>query len=479
MVRSIPQHDVYTCGENSYGQLFTSSSHHAGIPSREFTLNNGLKETLKNQKFITLIDAGDDFTAFVTHDNCLYMSGFNADNLYGLPITEDKIRQEQQQHNYFNNYYYSTYACNTSTFIVDAPTQVPAKYFKNEEITHLSCGSNHACVVTDREHVYVFGLLPSETKCVKLIPEKHFDDNYVINMKDERNLVSLIGSGLNFTVLIVNSMDIYIMTRKYSETPHPYYYYSGQTASQQDTFPYQKGKFIHLNKKCKALKGTTIRYLACGRAHFVVVNEKNEIYGLGSNAEGQLAQKIGTNAFHEEFCKITIPTQETITGVECGYLYTIVISGSKIYAAGDNQYGQLGLGFKRRVYEMTEVISCGEEIRVTAGRHHTLIHLVRSNQLMASGFNSDGQLGIRDPPDERFGLSVSNLSHQTIVREFVLLDYKFDKRISHVLCGRGTSIIVTQTGFSEMQFKQKLHLVQSHYCKFTDISIIPNERSLR
>lgn len=60
---------------------------------------------------------------------------------------------------------------------------------------------------------------------------------------------------------------------------------------------------------------------------------------MGSNAEGQLAQKIGTNAFHEEFCKITIPTQETITGVECGYLYTIVICGSKIYAAGDNQYG--------------------------------------------------------------------------------------------------------------------------------------------
>lgn len=105
-----------------------------------------------------------------------------------------------------------------------------------------------------------------------------------------------------------------------------------------------------------------------------------------------------------------------------------------------NDFEKLGLGFKRRVYEMTEVISCGEEIRVTAGRHHTLIHLVRSNQLMASGFNSDGQLGIRDPPDERFGLSVSNLSHQTIVREFVLLDYKFDKRISHVLCGRGTSV---------------------------------------
>ncbi|KAG2374211.1 hypothetical protein C9374_011048 [Naegleria lovaniensis] len=431
MVRSIPQHDVYTCGENSYGQLFSSSNSHA-IPSREFVLNHGLKETLKDQKFITLIDAGDDFTAFVTHDNCLYMSGFNVDNLFGLPVTEDHMRLHN--HRYNNNYYY-TNNFSTSTFIVDSPTQVPVKYFKNEEITHLSCGSNHVCVVTNRENIYTFGLIQSETKCVKLSHDKHFDSTYLKNLKDQRNLVTLIGSGLNYTIMVVNSTDIYIMTRKHlAENQHPYYYFSGQAASQQDTFPYEKGKFTYLNTKCKALEGTNIRYLACGRSHFVVVNDQNEIYGLGSNAEGQLAQKIGTDKFHEKFCKISMPTQDIITGVECGYLYTIVITGSRIYAVGDNQYGY------------------------TIG---------------------DGQLGIRAPCHEGYGMSVYNQSQQTVVRQFVLLDYKFDKKISHVLCGRGTSIIVTQTGFNEMQFKQKLLLVQSHYCKFTDISIIPNEKSLR
>ena len=144
----------------------------------------------------------------------------------------------------------------------------------------------------------------------------------------------------------------------------------------------------------------------------------------GKNESGQLGQDASTTEV-KAFCKINVPTTSKISQVECGYNYTLVVAGTKVYGCGDNQYGQLGIE-PRRVYEMVEIISLFEEIRVSCGRLHTIIHLVKSNQVLVSGANNDGQLGIG--------------SKANAVRKFTPYDFRFGSRISHVLCGRGSSV---------------------------------------
>ena len=222
-----------------------------------------MKTTLKNEKFITQIGAGDDFTAFLTHDNSLFVAGYNASNFIGLDITARKIKKVQ------NSNYNSYYGSSGTEFIVDEPTVVNTKKFKTETITHLSCGSNHISVVTNRSNIYICGLLG--TGFVQLGNDK-FPKEY---LKSDNNFISMVGSGLNFSVFVVNLRDVYVFSKvpnEYSNTG----YWMGQTATSQVFFNPQK-TMVYMKKT--GFEEDGIIDLACGKNHFIILTDQNEIYG--------------------------------------------------------------------------------------------------------------------------------------------------------------------------------------------------------
>eukprot|EP01025_Chloroclados_australasicus_P044300 TRINITY_DN4792_c0_g1_i3.p1 TRINITY_DN4792_c0_g1~~TRINITY_DN4792_c0_g1_i3.p1 ORF type:complete len:397 (+),score=59.65 TRINITY_DN4792_c0_g1_i3:46-1191(+) len=106
-----------------------------------------------------------------------------------------------------------------------------------------------------------------------------------------------------------------------------------------------------------------IRKIACGGNHFLMLNSKGEVWGMGHAGLGQLgkisqqylekfAEEDQVSDVTEEFSDselVSIPikicTPETIVEIFTGKNCSFVIGQSgKTYACGHNKYGQLGCG---------------------------------------------------------------------------------------------------------------------------------------
>ncbi|MDR2638247.1 MAG: hypothetical protein LBC09_00235, partial [Helicobacteraceae bacterium] len=89
--------------------------------------------------------------------------------------------------------------------------------------------------------------------------------------------------------------------------------------------------------------------------------------------------------------------QSALKAVATSFAFSFVITDGKIYAAGDNEYGQLGLGDSGKGANgiaFTEVTSLkGKNITaIVAGGAHSLA-LAKNGKVYAAGFNEYGQLG--------------------------------------------------------------------------------------
>ena len=224
---------------------------------------------MRNEKFITQIGSGDDFTAFLTHDNTLFVAGLNDKNMFGLKKTKDLL----QRYNPNNNPYYYSSAINLTDMIIDEPSVIFRNEFKTESISHLSCGSNHICVVTQKRNIYFCGF--GECGFVKL-PKNKYGQEYEKSEKLEPNTISMVGSGLNFSVFIVNRSDIYMYAHR-PVSQHTYYYATSFNTTSFFDGAETSNRLVLKSKK--DFESDSIVALACGKSHFVILTDSNELYG--------------------------------------------------------------------------------------------------------------------------------------------------------------------------------------------------------
>ena len=110
-------------------------------------------------------------------------------------------------------------------------------------------------------------------------------------------------------------------------------------------------KINFLNKKIK------INQISCGYNFAMLLSTGGIIFGLGNNKNGELGltqskeelddKNFGLNYFYSPIQNTILSDiyQEKIIIVKCGFRHTICLTGSKrIYAWGNNKYGQLGTG---------------------------------------------------------------------------------------------------------------------------------------
>lgn len=141
--------------------------------------------------------------------------------------------------------------------------------------------------------------------------------------------------------------------------------------------------------------------IACGKAHSAVIDVYSNIYCFGLGASGQLGQ--GDNNLDSSKLPLRVPTvgTSTVLHVSCGSNHTMCMTtDGKVFAWGDNAFGQLGLGFKSakprgiptRVEKLVNVrgIVCG-------GSHSFVV--TADNNVLACGSNIAGQLGLGDRKD--------------------------------------------------------------------------------
>lgn len=147
------------------------------------------------------------------------------------------------------------------------------------------------------------------------------------------------------------------------------------------------------------IEGKTIQ-VAAGRYHYLVLTDKGNVYSLGNNRFGQLAQVHNANS------DIINMVPHKITGfvgkpiqVAVGEFHSLVLTDKgKVYSFGDNQYGQLGraenAGIEEKPNALPKMVSgfVGKPIQIVAGDYHSLI-LTDGGRVYSFGDNIYGQLG--------------------------------------------------------------------------------------
>jgi alpha-tubulin suppressor-like RCC1 family protein len=152
---------------------------------------------------------------------------------------------------------------------------------------------------------------------------------------------------------------------------------------------------------------SNVSSVSCGEFHTMILTKNNELYACGYNGLGQLG--LGDDKHRNTFAKVNIPVQSShltvestanslnpkIISVACdGYRTMILTKDNELYACGNNQSGQLGLGdnIHRNTFTHVDIPNI---MSVTSGTLHTMI-LTKNNELYACGYNGLGQLGLGD-----------------------------------------------------------------------------------
>jgi alpha-tubulin suppressor-like RCC1 family protein len=158
----------------------------------------------------------------------------------------------------------------------------------------------------------------------------------------------------------------------------------------------------------------------CGSDHTVLLSDDGRIWTFGFNEYGQLGHgdKENRNVPTEiQRNKNELPEDVRIVDVSCGENYTVLISDDgRIWTFGDNGYGQLGHGDKKKRKIPTEIQrglnGLHKDVRIigaSCGNDHTVL-ISDTGDIWTFGNNVDGQLGHEDTKNRNVPSKIKNLS---------------------------------------------------------------------
>ena len=175
-----------------------------------------------------------------------------------------------------------------------------------------------------------------------------------------------------------------------------------------------------------------ISQIAAGSYHSLILTEDGELYGTGGNSRGQLG--LGDDpSIRETFTKIPVPGGKRVTMIAAESNHSLIITeDGKLYVAGDNGAGQLGLGddFDRHTFTLVDIPEAKKVTQIAAGSQHSLI-VTEDGELYGTGRNDDGQLGLAD-----------------YIYRYSFTNATVDggKRVSRIEAGSYHSVILTNDG---------------------------------
>ncbi|MDR1452070.1 MAG: hypothetical protein LBI57_07070 [Helicobacteraceae bacterium] len=147
----------------------------------------------------------------------------------------------------------------------------------------------------------------------------------------------------------------------------------------------------------KSLSGKTIVAIAAGENFSLALDSNGAVWASGANDDGQLG--LGSNKTKQTtFTRVTSLSGAFITAIAVGDRHALALDGDgKIYATGLNDAGQLGLGDQndRLSFIAPRKFGGGAVVAIAAGEKHSIL-LSGGGRIWASGQNYYGQLGLDD-----------------------------------------------------------------------------------
>ena len=138
----------------------------------------------------------------------------------------------------------------------------------------------------------------------------------------------------------------------------------------------------------------TVSQLFDGIFNSAFIDPEGRLFMKGNNQYGQLGLGYSNPTEVTSYVRTALSITDSITHVACGYFHTMIIAGGKVYGTGNNGYGQLGIGstISKNTFTATPVTNATQ---IACGSYHTTI--VANGTVSGTGDNGFGQLGIGSP----------------------------------------------------------------------------------
>ncbi|KAK3243599.1 hypothetical protein CYMTET_46754 [Cymbomonas tetramitiformis] len=154
----------------------------------------------------------------------------------------------------------------------------------------------------------------------------------------------------------------------------------------------------------------TVAAVASGSEYSLFVTTSGECFAAGRNDYGQL----GDSTQGDRNTPVQVMVNYTVAAVDTQTHHSLFITTSgQCFAAGRNDYGQLGDGTTTDRYTPVQVMTEYTVAAVAAGHYHSLF-VTTNGECYATGYNANGQLG--DGTFEHKNLPVAVMSAYTIAQ---------------------------------------------------------------
>jgi alpha-tubulin suppressor-like RCC1 family protein len=168
-------------------------------------------------------------------------------------------------------------------------------------------------------------------------------------------------------------------------------------------------------KPVTSLKDKNITAVATGEYHSFALTNDGKVYAAGGNSNGQLG--LGDTTDRGVFELVTALEDKNVVAIVTGYFHSFALTDDgKVYAAGDNQYGRLGLGDTDWRLGFTLVTSLeGKNIKALSADGFHSFAIDSDGKVYAAGNNSFGQLGLGNWTETHVFKPVTSLEGKNIV----------------------------------------------------------------
>ncbi|CAM9751893.1 unnamed protein product [Scytosiphon promiscuus] len=355
------EREVWTCGQNSYGELGHSDT-------RTRKVHCFVKPF--QGKEIVDIAAGNEHTVLLCRTGEVYTAGYNDNGQCGQGTTQR----------------------------IGELTRVPIVAGRKAVQVHAYNGCEHTIVVMDDGRMVSFGYnyrgqLGHGTTSSEPMPKP------VRGLDGLR--VTQVSCSYYHSIVACNNGEVY-------------------TFGRNDFGQLSSGDTIDRKLPClvESLRGQIIMSLACGQYHTVVSTLQVGVQSCGKNDYGQLGLK--TTEHQPKFVAVKGALHGAqVRHLRCGYYHTIVLAArDNVFGFGRNDYGQLGLGHTtQRVFgpHKIEGVEGKGVSKVSAGCYHTVL-IGSDGMLFVFGRNHHGQLGTGDTNERHSPFPVSTFLGKRVAK---------------------------------------------------------------
>ncbi|MDR0747367.1 MAG: hypothetical protein LBE89_05675 [Helicobacteraceae bacterium] len=333
---------VYATGQNDVGRLGLGNYNN---------YNSFTKVTSLSDKSITSISAGIDHSFALSNDGKVYATGKNNNGQLGLGD--------------YNNY-------NSFTEVIS---------LADETITSIFAGEYYSFAISSEGKVYATGgngygqLGLGDTTGHNTFTE--------VTDLSNKNIIA-ISAGFNHSLALSEGGKVY------AAGGNSFGQRGVGTSSDQSSFT-----------EVSSLNSFVVTSIVAGAYHSLALSSGGIVGATGSNNFGQLG--LGDDNDRNTFTHVSALTEasgvigKAVTSISANYHHSLALfNGGKVYAAGWNGNGQLGLGnYNNKYNTFTEVSSLSDKniVSISAGIGHSLA-LSNDGKIYAAGWNHFGELGL-------------------------------------------------------------------------------------